>query len=87
MLRLLEGDPADAVPLCDTALLWLGTQPEGRARPDWQLVAATQVIAYARAGRENDARQLLAELLPTHPLTAAATAELAAAVDGSPSEA
>ncbi len=69
MLRLLEGDPADAVPLCDTALLWLGTQPEGRARPDWQLVAATLVIAYARAGRENDARKLLAELLPTHPLT------------------
>jgi hypothetical protein len=82
MLRLAEGDPVEAVSLCERSLRLDSEADRGGDRP---MVVATLVIAYARSGRASAARKLLAELSPTHPLHDAAAAELAAAVDGSPS--
>jgi hypothetical protein len=87
MLRLLEGDPAEAVSLCESALRWLDAQPEARTRPHWQLTAATLVIAYARSGRTSEARELVGQLSPDGSLSAAASAELASSVGDSAPEA
>ncbi len=85
MLRLLEGDPAQAVSLCEPAVQCLAAQPEAHSRPEWQVAAATLVIAYARSGRTGEAMELMAKLPPDGSLSPAASAELAAAVDGSAS--
>ena len=72
MLRLAENDPVAAATLCEAALESL----EPHTRVEWQLVAATLVIAHARSGRMSQARELTAQLSPDGPLYAAATAEL-----------
>jgi tetratricopeptide (TPR) repeat protein len=82
MLRLAEGDAAEAVSLCKRSLR---IDSESDAAGDRPMVLATLVIAHARSGGASEARRLLAELSPTHPLYGAAAAELAAAVDGSAS--
>jgi hypothetical protein len=86
MLRLAEGDPAQAVSLCERTFHWLDAQPGARSQPVWEVTAATLVIAYARSGRESDARDLLAQLATSNPLYEAAAAELSPSVKGSESE-
>lgn len=83
MLRLLEGCPDEAVSLCERAFNMHQAQPDPRSRPGWQVTAATLVIAYARSGRESEARELMAQLAPTGPLYDAAGRELGSTVDGS----
>ncbi len=77
LLRLAESDPADAASLCERSL---GIDADSGGLADRSMVVATLVIAYARNGRESEARKLLAELPPAHPLYEAATSELSTAI-------
>lgn len=87
MLWLVEDDPVEAVSACGPAVQWLEAQPEGHSRPEWQVAAATLVIAYARSGRTGEARALMARLSPQGALYEAAGAELSPSVGDSGLEA
>jgi hypothetical protein len=77
MLRLLEGHPDEAISVCSPAFEWYQAQPDPRSRAEWQVTAATLVIAYARAGQETKARAMLSDLSPAGVLYDAAVRELA----------
>jgi hypothetical protein len=83
MLRLVEGTSAEAMSLCESAVRWLDTRPDAHSHPEWQVAAATLVIAYARSGRTGEAEELMAQLASDGSLYEAAAAELSTAIGGS----